>query len=230
MSASRRDELDPLPYFAEWPSLRSATGRVDIHSLAAFWMHESKVLGDYYEFGVASGRSTVAAIRAAALYGEPCAQHFRLFDSFEGLPELQGVDVGSEQFRGGDYAFTQAQVIDHLEQRGVWDRWRVTFYPGWFDRSLTPALQADLADHPAAIVHVDCDLYESARPIFAFLGPLLQVGTILLVDDYNCFKASNQKGLRRALREWVGDPSTPWDVEHYASYGWHGAAFIVDAR
>lgn len=229
---TRRDELDPLPYFAEWPSLRSATGRVDIHSLASFWVRESKIAGDYYEFGVASGRSAIAAMRAARMY-EPdgsSPRHFRLFDSFQGLPELTGLDVGADQFRGGDFAFTQEQVIEHFTRRGVWAPLEITFYPGWFDASLTPELQADLTTCPASIVHIDCDLYESAKLVFDFVTPILQPGTILVIDDYNCFRASNQRGLRRAIREWVGNPSTPWEVEHYANYGWHGAAFIVDER
>ncbi|HUK61730.1 MAG TPA: hypothetical protein VLV15_00310, partial [Dongiaceae bacterium] len=64
MTRTRRDPLDPLPYDAAWPSLRSATGRVDIHALAAFWVRESGLVGHYLEFGVGSGRSAVAAIRA----------------------------------------------------------------------------------------------------------------------------------------------------------------------
>jgi O-methyltransferase len=229
-SLPRSDELDPLSYFAEWPSLRSATGRVDIHSLAAFWVQASNVVGDYYEFGVASGRSAIAAIRAARLYGDPAPERFHLFDSFEGLPELSGIDVGSDQFKAGDYAVGQAQVIDHFKQRHVWNPARIVFYPGWYEASLTPALQAELSESPASIVHIDCDLYESARTVLTFLTPLLQEGTIVLIDDWNCFKASNQRGLRRAVDEWSSEPATPWSLEHYASYGWHGAAFLVGGR
>lgn len=226
----RSDELDPLSYFGEWPSLRSATGRVDIHSLAAFWVHASQVRGDYYEFGVATGRSAVAAIRAARLYGDPAPERFHLFDSFEGLPELTGVDVGSDQFKRGDFAVGQAQVIEHFKQRHVWNPARIAFYPGWYEQSLTPALQAELRESPASIVHIDCDLYESARTVLTFLTPLLQPGTIVLIDDWNCFKGSSQRGLRRALQEWTADASTPWSLEHYAHYGWHGAAFLIDER
>lgn len=224
----RRDPLDPLPYFAEWPSLRSATGRVDIHSLAAFWIHESRILGDYYEFGVASGRSAISAIRASRLYGQPAARHFHLFDSFEGLPELTGVDAGSRQFDRGDYAFHLEQTRRNLEEHGAWDPSLVTFYRGWFEDSLTAGLRESLADRPAAIVHVDCDLYESALTVLSFVTPLLQRGTILLVDDYNCFQASNDLGLRRALMEWASGSGAIVSLQPYASYGWHGQVFIVD--
>jgi O-methyltransferase len=224
----RRDELDPLPYFAEWPSLRSAWGRVDIHSLAAFWIHESQVRGDYYEFGVASGRSAVCAVRASRLYGEPAAAHFHLFDSFEGLPELTGVDAGSDQFSKGDFEFRQEQARQTMERHGAWNPARTTFYAGWFEHTLTRELQAHLSSRPAAIIHIDCDLYASARTVLTFVTPLLQRGTILLVDDYNCFQGSGTRGLRLALNEWTRQSGVPLVLHPYASYGWHGSAFIVD--
>jgi O-methyltransferase len=225
--SARKDELDPLPYFAEWPSLRSATGRVDIHSLAAFWARESKLVGDYYEFGVASGRSLIAALRASRLYGWSAPARFRLFDSFRGLPELSGPDVVSNQFSAGAFAFDMDAVVKHLSQRGVWDPDRICFYPGWYEESLTSELQTNLAQSPAAIVHIDCDLYESTRTVLRFLTPLLREGSILLFDDWFCFNASPSHGERRAVNEWLVQESGGLRLERYAEYGWHGAAFIA---
>jgi O-methyltransferase len=225
--SARKDELDPLPYFVEWPSLRSATGRVDVHSLAAFWARESRLVGDYYEFGVASGRSTVAALRARKLYDWTAPNQFRLFDSFRGLPALSGPDAGSLQFHAGDFAYGQGAVVDHLTRRGVWDPERVHFYPGWYEESLTPELQTALADSPVAIAHIDCDLYESTRTVLRFLTPLLREGSILLFDDWFCFGAANDKGERRAVKEWLAAEGSGWQLERYAEYGWHGSVFIA---
>lgn len=230
-SMARRDELDPLHYLqAEWPSLRSATGRVDVHSLAAFWVRESRIEGDYFEFGVASGRSAVSAIRAAALYDWKAPARFHLFDSFQGLPALGEVDAGSEQFKEGDFAHSRESVIAHLERRGVWDPSRIALYEGWFADTLDARLQASFPPGSAAIVHIDCDLYESTRDVLNFVTPLLQPGTLMLLDDWNCFRGSNTAGERRAVREWIGRDDVPWELEHYVSYGWHGAGFVVDVK
>lgn len=226
----RRDELDPLHYRGQWPSLRSATGRVDIHSLAAFWVRESKVEGDYFEFGVASGRSAICAVRAAALYGWKAPARFHLFDSFRGLPDVQGLDTGSEQFKKGDFAYSREEVIAHLERRGVWDAARIALYEGWFADILDAGLQENFPPGSAAIVHIDCDLYESTRQVLDFVTPLLQPGALMLLDDWNCFRGSNTAGERRAVREWIGRDDVPWELEHYASYGWHGAGFVVDRK
>jgi len=229
-TAARKDELDPLHYCETWPSLRSATGRVDVHSLAAFWVCESRIAGDYFEFGVASGRSAVSAMRAASLYRYQVPAHFHLFDSFEGLPALQTRDIGSLQFKEGDYAHARKTVQANFEERGVWNPERISFYEGWFEKVLTPELQRTFAPGCAAIVHVDCDLYESTRTVLDFVTPLLQPGTIVLFDDWNCFHASYSAGERRATAEWLARDDTPWVLEHYVSYGWHGAGFIVDGK
>ncbi|HEX3800475.1 MAG TPA: TylF/MycF/NovP-related O-methyltransferase [Verrucomicrobiae bacterium] len=224
----RRDALDPLPMMAEWPDLRCFTGRVDIHTLAAFFVRESKVTGAYFEFGVASGRSAIAAIRANGRDNRGIVTPFLLFDSFEGLPELQGLDAGSEQFHKGEFAYGVEQVLANLRKHEVYDEATVHLIPGWFDQSLPKFPAAALGVTKAAIVHVDVDLYTSCVTVLDFIEPFLQVGTVILFDDWNAFCASNHKGERAATAEWL-KRNPQWALNEYASYGWHGRVFIVDA-
>jgi hypothetical protein len=223
----RIDELDPLPYAEEWPSLRSGWGRVDIHSLAAYWLQESKISGHYLEFGVGAGRSAVAAIRANRRVSPPRIGRYFLFDSFAGLPPLAGPDEGSPQFTAGDFAFSVDQVAAKLQKHGVTDDADVVLVPGFFEDSLPTFDPAELRGGRAAIVHIDVDLYGSAAAALAFLTPYVQPGAMFLFDDWNCFAAQNDKGERRAAREWLGR-QPGFRLESYAKYGWHGEAFILD--
>ena len=59
-----------------------------------------------------------------------------------------------------------------------------------------------LLPRKAAIVYVDCDLYESTVPVLAFVVPFLRAGTIVAFDDWNCFMADPARGQRRAWREF----------------------------
>lgn len=219
----RIDDLDPLPYSAEWPSLMSAWGRVDVHSFVSKFLQDSRIAGAYIEFGVGRGRSAVSAYRAHTRAGT--CDSFHLFDSFEGLPEMASHDAGNPQFRQGEYSFSLAEVQAFLLTHGCQiDAFE--FVPGWFDAtaagwaSQRPALSA-------AVVHVDVDLYTSAVTILEAVAPLLQPGTVMLYDDWNCFSASSEKGERRATREWLlRNPS--YRLEELASYGWHGRAFVLD--
>lgn len=226
-SHSRTDELDPLPYLAEWPSLRSATGWVDIHTLAAFWVRETKIQGAYLEFGVGKGRSAVAAIRANTRDNPGTVGPFVLFDSFAGLPELTSHDTGSAQFKPGDFAFSMDQVKAFLRQYLIPEAVPVKMIPGWFDQSLPKFDPLAHGVTKAAIVHVDVDLYASCVVVLEFVRPFLQAGTIMLFDDWNAFGASDRKGERAATAEWLRrNPALR--LTEYASYGWHGKAFILD--
>ena len=226
LATTRRDALDPLPYDAAWPSLRSASGRVDIHALAAFWVRESKLVGHYLEFGVGAGRSAVAAIRAHRRENPQAVPTFFLFDSFAGLPPLTGRDAGSTQFHAGQFAFTRDAVRDLLRAHGAWDAARVRFVEGWFEHSLPAFDRAAFGDLPAAVVHVDVDLHTSAARVLEFVTPHLQQGTMLLFDDWSAFAASWDHGERAAVREWL-ERHPHVALEGYAKYGWHGEAFVA---
>ena len=223
---ARADELDPLPYGTAWPDLRCVSGRIDIHSLVAFFAREQRMRGHYLEFGVGEGRSAVAAIRAHTRENAAGLAEFFLFDSFEGLPELVGSDVGSQNFHQGQYAFSMEQVRAKLEKRGVWDEARVHLVPGYFEQSLAVFDAARLGGLTASVVHIDVDLHESCRQVLEWVTPHLHQGTILMFDDWNMFDASWAHGERAATRDWLAaNPHV--NLESYARYGFHGEAFIV---
>lgn len=80
----------------------------------------------------------------------------------------------------------------------------------------------------AAIVHIDVDLHASCATVLDFIGPYLQVGTVMMFDDWNAFCASRHKGERAAAAQWL-KRNPQWELNAYADYGWHGRAFIVDS-
>ncbi len=224
MNKTRLDELDPLRYSEEMPSLMSAWGRVDIHTLVAKFLADNKVNGAYLEFGVGKGRSAVSAIRAYSR--ENICHKFYLFDSFRGLPPLEGPDQNSEQFKEGDYAFSKPNVALFLESHDISIADRVEFIEGWIEDSLEKWVNKS-SEVSAAIVHIDVDLYSSCTTILRQLKPFLKNGTVILFDDWNCFKANSKQGERRSVKEWL--KSNPdLQLHAYCSYGWHGQSFIVE--
>src|SRR3989442_413196 len=55
------------------------------------------------------------------------------------------------------------------------------------------------------VVHIDCDLYESARVVLGWLEPVLATGSVLIFDDWFSFENEpdpDQHGERRAFGEW----------------------------
>jgi colanic acid/amylovoran biosynthesis glycosyltransferase len=187
--------------------------------------------GDYYEFGLWRGYSFWHAQQAARELGLS-RMHFWGFDSFAGLPEAEGIEAPPpghnstrSGFKKGAFSCSKDQVTANLTKYGV-DWSRTTLVEGWYDQSLTPAIKQSLGLEPVAVALIDCDLYVSTVPVLKFVADLLQEGSILLFDDWNCLDASDEMGERRAFREFL-DAYTCWEAETYIKFGWHGQAFIM---
>ncbi len=130
------------------------------------------------EFGVASGRTIhkLASLTNRPIYG---------FDVFSGLPET---------WRTGFPAGTFQQ--DALPKMPP----HVVLIPGLFEDTL-PAFAAAHQEQ-AAFIHVDCDLYSSARTILANLGSHIAKGTIIVFDEYFNYPGWQQHEYR-ALKEFI---------------------------
>lgn len=179
------------------------------------------VPGQYFEFGVFEGRAMIAAYKNALRANR--SFRFFAFDSFEGLPASA---EGGEKFPEGKYACSEERFRDNLARAGV-DNRLVTTIAGFFDESLTKELQQELANEKAAIVWIDCDLYDSTIPVLDFITPLIQTGTILCFDDWFSYGGDPLKGEIRATREWLErTPSIALTV--YRDFGISGRSFVVE--
>lgn len=220
----RQDSLDPLPYAEQIPSLMSASGRVDAHSVVAHYLLDNKMNGAYLEFGVGMGRSAVAAIRAYSRVN--VVDRFHLFDSFCGLPKLTGLDSLSEQFREGDYFYSEMDVIRFLDDHRVLDEKRVFLHRGLFEETVEKwCAVAQKNNTTVSVIHLDMDLYESCFTVLTAVKKLLRTGVVLLFDDWNCFRASNTAGERKATADWLNS-NKDVRLDPWFPYGWHGQAFF----
>ena len=180
------------------------------------------LLGDYLEFGVFRGNTFIHAYRRA--HRRMPFMRFWAFDSFEGLPALEGVDQGGE-FTEGQFACDEATFRGNLEAAGI-DMARVEIVPGWFDKTLTPELKHQRRLTVASIVYIDADLYQSTVPILNFLTDILTTGSVVMFDDWFTYRADPARGVQRAWYEWRA--RTPqYDALDYHLFGPYGKSFII---
>ena len=154
--------------------------------------------GDYLEFGVFRGSSMALAYKCATR-GHLEKMRFFGFDSFEGLPDSEG-----GVFEKGTMVCSQKQFLKLIAQYGI-DTTRVTTVKGWYKESLTAQLRQTHALTQAAVVNIDCDLYESTKIVLDFIADLLKPGSILIFDDWYHFAHKvnpAQYGEQRAFEEW----------------------------
>lgn len=185
--------------------------------------------GDYLEFGVWKGRSFTQAYHIwdyVRKNGKSLApMQFYAFDSFEGLPEIKGIDLSTDEFKAGEYACSEEEFKARIKSAGV-DLGRVATVKGWYDQVLNDDTKKKLSLKTAAVVLIDVDLYESAVSVLDFLTDYVVDGTVLMFDDWFCFRGSAERGEQKAFREWLlKNPNIT--ASEYHRYNWKSNSFIL---
>ncbi len=180
--------------------------------------------GDYYEFGVFRGFTFLSAQRAC---GELGLERIRLygFDSFDGLPEVEGIDRTNNQFFEGQFACSKDEVVRNLTEHGI-DWSRATLIEGFFSDSLTEGLKEELPLREVGVAFIDCDLYSSTVEVLAWLESLLADGSILLFDDWYSFGVSPDLGQQKAFAEFL-ESHGEWVAEPFIEFEDHGKGFVL---
>lgn len=150
-----------------------------VHSLAK---STRNLPGDIAEVGVFQG-STARLI--CEVKGE---KKFRLFDTFEGLPESQPED--NDVHREHQYACSLESVREYLK-----DFENLSFHQGLFPDSTHGVEDADYC-----FVHLDVDLYASTLACLDYFYERLVPGGILLSHDYSILA-----GVKQAFTEFLAD-------------------------
>ena len=155
--------------------------------------------GPCIEFGVRHGLST--RLLAASL-----KQDLHAFDSFEGLPEAwQGLPK---------FAFSTVGKPPDLPPS-------VVVHQGWFSETLPRFLGQETAS--PSLIHVDSDLYSSAKTVLDALAPRLAEGTILVFDEYIA-NASWREDEYRAFQETVQRHCLHYD---YLALNWYTGQAVI---
>jgi hypothetical protein len=199
------------------------------------FVNYEQVPGDIVEFGVFTGISLALLAQGHRFDDKGMARRVAGFDSFDGLPssaeEHARWHEGACQTNHGWHplAAPGARVTPDMT-RELFTACGLSapeLHVGLFDRTVPSVIPAT---YPAvAVVHVDCDLYESTRSVLTGIAPALQDGTVLLFDDWFHYRGNPHKGEARAFTEFL-DAHPEWEAAHYRSYGTFCNAFILTRR
>jgi hypothetical protein len=191
--------------------------------------------GEVLEFGVLAGWT--ARIFAETLRDLHYLCDLYLFDSFGGLPRQKHPnDAASPDVNRGvwrdemDVSVLEGSIGEPVDEHirhwlsTVISADRIKLRRGFFSDTLDAPL-----DCKAALVHLDCDLYSSTLEVLQALDTrsVLQDGTVLMFDDWNCNRASPQFGQRRAFAEFLKSRVGTWEASPFLNYGYNSAAFIL---
>jgi O-methyltransferase len=222
----------PSPYVGDYGCLHTAASFVA-------W---NQIEGDYLEFGVYRGDSFAAAYHALMRHRDSVSpsdvdsQEFKkwkaalprlfAFDSFEGLPS--GPGARQLDYCPGAYGCSEAEFKSNIAKARV-DLDRVVTVAGFYDRTLGPETKKQHRLTKAAVVMIDCDLYESTVPVLDFITDLVGQGTVIIFHDWFRFKGSPDYGEQKACREWLARNPHLELIEHWRQ-GPQAVSFLVNLK
>lgn len=167
------------------------------HACLRSYVKQAPPDGLIMEFGVYGG-DTLRALAGGTtrmVYG---------FDSFEGLPEAwNNLPVG--QFKTEIPKFTEPNI---------------ELVVGWYADTV-PAFAASHPD-PVALVHIDCDLYQSAKCVFDHFHARFQNGTIIVFDEFIGYTGWEEHEFK-AFAEMLETTGYGWEC--FARHGGEQCAF-----
>ena len=167
------------------------------------------VHGDVVECGIGGGESLLFLCST-------CADQYPLrkvwgFDSFKGFPKFSPEDDGeTNQEVFGDWRETDTGVplikvlLDSFAMFGMpktWTRSNVTIIGGFFDETL-----GMYTGEGIALLHLDCDLYNSYKTCLEKLYDKVVPGGVIAVDEYaGTMEHLVFPGARKAIDEFMQD-------------------------
>ncbi len=211
------------------------------------WGHifSNHLPGDYVEFGVYTGGGVIASLTN---YGEfkkwlelekvskenwrrklasqsklNSPPTFHCLDTFTGMPEN---DERNPSFAAGTFNSNYDEIkkrISSANNIGL----ELKFYKGLFSETGAKLIE-NLNQKKIAIANIDCDLESSTRDALNIIADHIQIGTIVMFDDYNAFCADNRKGQRAAFLEFQN--KSEFIFESFFAYHFCGQSFLTVGR
>jgi O-methyltransferase len=201
-------------------------------TLSLMYINSADVKGDVAEFGTMGGFT--ARTLANGMVFDPRYQpnqplrKLRLFDSFEGLPEITSkVDLESQHVKSGTWSKGGCRILSASELRTMVEAIippsRVQIYEGWFADTVKQLPD----DTRLALIHFDGDLYSSTMDALVpcFERGFISRGAAICFDDWNCNEADPEAGERKAWADLVNRFKIV--ATHSGDYSIQGTKFII---
>lgn len=192
------------PAFADnFNRIRGYTGLrpESVYTLLHFLEESLWLEGDVMECGVWRGGS--AKLIYESIYRNATGKRLHLFDSFEGMREI---DAAQDRHEAGDFKDTSLDLVKGFVMGSATagdSESTVAFHKGWIPESF-----AGLDDLKLCFAHIDLDLYQSILDTLAFVYPRLSPRGVIVFDDYGFASCS---GARKAVDEYFADkPESPF--------------------
>lgn len=188
-----------------------------------------KLEGDYHEFGVFTGSSFVFAMRVYRRFRYLGDQnvHFYGYDSFVGFGDVTEDDK-HHFYENNLFTVNRDKILRHIDRRAKNVRYDII--EGYFEDTLKGKSCSNISARKVNIAFIDCDMKSPARDALEYIWEGLQIGSIIIFDDFFSYRGIEELGVTGAFAEFqAAHPELRF--RDLFTYGALGKAFIVcDAR
>jgi O-methyltransferase len=170
---------------------------VDLYRCYELWTLAgqcARLGGDILEVGVWRGGSGCLMAVQAMLQGSRSKVY--LADTFSGVVKAGENDPS---YKGGEHADTSVDYI--LKAKEALGLDNVELLVGIFPE----ATAAPLENARFSLCHIDVDVYASAADVLDWVWPRMQVGGVVVFDDYGTIETG---GMTRLVNERMGTPNS----------------------
>ncbi|MBN2585258.1 class I SAM-dependent methyltransferase [Patescibacteria group bacterium] len=206
------------------PAVMHNLGKIEMLKKALWHCELENVQGSYFEFGVFQGTSLLTAVKAFRNLKSQIKRRFYGFDAFD--TGFRYFDERDQHpfFQEGGFSVPYERVSRRLRKYN-----EVELIRGYFEHSLTESRALDLRNQEkCAIAFIDCDLMNPALLSLEYIRPLLQAGSVIILDDYWAYKGNSALGIAGALGSFLqNNPSVR--LREFFRYGYGGTSFIVES-
>ncbi|MGE0565661.1 MAG: TylF/MycF/NovP-related O-methyltransferase [Pseudolabrys sp.] len=196
------DDLERRILIECTPLLAQTGGSIAQLSRSVRYIIEAGIPGDFVECGVYKGASIVTIIRTLQALGVTDRKIW-LYDTFEGMPEPEEIDVHYAQTPtedggikswelhkkpdtgGSDWCFCPIDEVKRTVYRTGYPQDNLNFVKGLVENTIPGTIPSDIA-----LLRLDTDFYSSTKHEFTHLYPILRKGGVLIIDDYGAYQGS----------------------------------------
>ena len=175
----------------------SMTGDIRMWGLIQSFKHvvNNKIEGDFVECGVWKGGNLILLQKMIEKYNIKDKKIFG-FDTFAGMPEPTNLDIDDQGNKIKDVLQTQEKNEDVISSAKLFfeDISCMKFIKGKVEDTL---LKDSNLPNKISLLRLDTDWYESTKIELEILYPRLQIGGVLIIDDYGY-----NQGEKKAVDEY----------------------------
>lgn len=205
------------------PTIEHNIAKTELIKKALFHCDLEKIEGSYFEFGIYEGTTLYSAVNMHKKHFSTIKRKFYGFDSFDdGFKYFDEKDK-HPFFKEGDFISSYEKVTKRFKKFD-----NVQLIKGYFEESiLNKDINEICGENKCAIIFIDTDLMNPSKIALDFIKPILQEGSIIILDDYFAYKGSSNKGTAGALKQFLKSNESIVLREYY-KYGQGGISFMVE--